>query len=217
MADIASMPLEQGEQIWVLLRTDRDGASAAEVGDSVGDLMRWVLRTAKTAGTGITDLIQLVKTGDNEWRVGAARPIQVISVERARPTYPAGKIIATRETYPGEGIPTVSGQQPWWVTIRFWWRGATTTVEWPSLIARVGSLTGLNLADYTIDQADWTLDRAIVPVAKVADPGDATWGQVQGKRIEQAASTMLSGGAKVVGGVALVAVVYLIIRSRLRR
>lgn len=217
MADIGSMPLEQGEQIWVLLRTDRDGASAAEVADSVGDFMRWILRKAKTAETGITDLIQVVKTGDNEWRVGAARPVQVVSVDRSRPTYPAGKTIAAREAYPGDGIPTVSGKQPWWVTIRFWWRAPTTTVEWPSLLARVGSLTGLNLADYTIDQADWTLDRAIVPTSKVEDPGDATWGQAQGKRIEQAASTILSGGAKVVGGIALVTIVYVIVRSRLRR
>ncbi len=217
MADIASIPLEQGEQIWVLLRTDRDGASAAEVGASVGDFMRWILRNAKVAGTGITDLQQVIKTGENEWRVGAARPVKMISVSRARPDYPAGRIIAAREAYPGEGIPTVNGQQPWWVTIQFWWRAATTTVEWPSLVARVGSLTGLNLADYSIDQADWTLDRAIVPSVTAKDPGDASWSEVQAQRVGEAASGVLSVGGKVLGGVAVLGVGYLLIRSRLRR
>lgn len=217
MSDIASIPLLQGEQIWILLRTDRDGASADEIADSVGDFMRWTLRNAAAGGTGLTDLQQVIKTGDNEWRVGAARPVTVVSVAQTRPTYPDGKTIAARESYPGDGIPTVNGQTPWWVTIRFWWRAASTTVEWPSLIARVGSLTGLNLADYTVDQADWTLDRAIVPAAKATDPGDATWSQAQGKRIEQAASGILSGGVKVLGGLALLTGAYFIIRSRLRR
>jgi hypothetical protein len=211
------MPLMQGEQIWILIRTDRDGASAAEIAASIGDFMRWVLRNAKVTATGITDLQQVISTGTNEWRVGAARPVAMISVEKTRPNYPAGQTIASRETYPGMGIPTVAGQQPWWVTIRFWWRAATTTIEWPSLVARVGSLTGFNLADYSIDQADWTLDRAIVPAQPVADPGDATWAAAQGTRVEEVASNILSAGPKVVGALALVGIVYLFLRSRSRR
>lgn len=216
MADIAKIPLVQGEQIWVLIRTDRDGATSDQIGASVGDFMRWILRNAAQAGTGITDLHQVIQTGPNEWRVGAARPISVISVERSRPSYPAGTTIAARETYPGDGIPTVNGETPWWVTIRFWWRAASTTVEWPSLVARVGSLTGFNIADYSIDQADWTLDRAIVPNAPVKDPGDQTWTVAQGKRVENAASTIFDTGTKVVGGIAVLAVVYVLIRAARR-
>lgn len=216
MADIAKIPLVQGEQIWVLIRTDRDGATAAQIGASVGDFMRWVLRNAAQAETGITDLHQVIQTGTNEWRIGAARPIALVSVDRERPSYPAGKTIASRETYPGDGLPTVNGQTPWWVTIRFWWRAASTTVEWPSLVARVGSLTGLNLADYSIDQADWTLDRSIVPTAPVTDPGDTTWGQAQEHRIEVAASNILGTGGKIVAGLAVVTVVYLAIRASRR-
>ena len=213
----ASMPLVAGEQIWVLIRTDRDGASADEVGASVGNFMRWVLRNAAAAGTGITDLQQVVQTGPNEWRVGAARPVSVVSVSRTRPTYPTGKVVASRETYPGDGIPTVNGQTPWWITIRFWWRAASTTVEWPSLVARVGSLTGLNLADYSIDQADWTLDRSIVPSQPVADPGDATWSATQAKRVGDAATGIIGVGGKVVGGIALLAIAYIAIRAASRR
>lgn len=216
MADIAKIPLVQGEQIWVLIRTDRDGATADQIGSSVGDFMRWVLRNAAQAGTDITDLHQVIQTGPNEWRVGAARPVTLVSVERARPSYPVGQTIASRETYPGDGLPTVNGQTPWWVTIRFWWRAASTTVEWPSLIARVGSLTGFNIADYSIDQADWTLDRAIVPKAPVKDPGDATWAQAQEHRAEAAASSILGTGGKVVAGLAVVTVVYLAIRAARR-
>jgi len=217
MTDIASIPIEQGEQVWVFMRTDRDGASADEIASSIGDLMRWVLRNAKTAETGIADLHQVVSTGDREWRVGAARPVQLVSVGHQRPTYPMGKTIAARENYPGDGIPTVSGTNPWWVVVRFWWRAAKTEVQWPTLLAAVGSLTGFNVAAYTIDQADWALDRAIVPAATDKDPGDASWGTVQGARAAQAAGTVLSVSGKVLGVVALAAAVVVVLRARMRR
>lgn len=216
MGEIATIPLVQGEQIWVLIRTDRDGASADEIGRSVGNFMRWILRNAAQGGTGITDLHQLIQTGANEWRVGAARPIELVAVDRARPRYAAGQVIAAREQYPGEGIPTVNGQTPWWITMRFWWRAQSTTVEWPSLVARVGSLTGLNLADYSIDQADWTLDRAIVPHTRIPDPGDASWSAAQEQRIETVASRVLASAPKIVIGLTLVTVVYLGIRAMRR-
>ncbi len=209
MALIPTIKLPQGEQYWVLLRTDRDGASAEQVGDSVGDLFRWVLRNAQAAGTGITDLNQVFSTGKNEWRVGAARPIQLVSVGQQRPDYPVGKVIASRETYPGDGIPTVAGKAAWFVVVRFWWRASDTEVQWPSLIARVGSLTGFNLADYGVDQADWTLDRAIIPTTTTVDPGDATWGQVQAQHIGQAVGSLATGAKVVTGVVVLAAIAYL--------
>jgi hypothetical protein len=217
MADIPNIKLPQGEQIWVMLRTDRDGASEGQIADSIGDLMRWVLREAKSDETGITDLHQVISTGKNEWRVGSARPVQLISISKDRPTYPTGEILAAREQYPGEGIPTVAGDKPWWVVVRLWWRGSSTEVQWPSLIARVGSLTGFNVADYGVDQADWTLDRAIVPTQKAADPGAATWGKTQTGRVEESAGQALSvaGTAlKVVVGVAVVAGLIAIFRRR---
>lgn len=200
--------MPQGEQVWVMLRTDRDGASEQQVADSIGDLMRWVLREAKSDETGITDLHQVISTGKNEWRVGSARPVQLVSIGRDRPAYPVGVVLAAREQYPGEGIPTVNGTTPWWVVVRFWWRGSATEVQWPSLIARVGSLTGLNVADYGVDQADWTLDRAIVPALTAIDPGDATWGATQTERVEEAAAEALTAAgtvAKVVTGVVVLA------------
>lgn len=216
MSDIAKIPLVQGEQVWTLLRTDRDGATADQIGASVGDFMRWVLRNAATAGTGITDLNGVIQTGTKEWRVGGARPVTLTSVERTRPNYAAGHTIASRETYPGAGLPTVNGQTPWWVTIRFWWRPASTTVDWPSLVARVGSLTGLNVADYSIDQADWTLDRSIVPRVPIADPGDATWTESQAKRAEDVATSILGTGGKVLGGLAVLTLAYVLIRTMRR-
>ncbi len=217
MADIPSIKLPQGEQIWVMLRTDRDGASEEQIADSIGNLMRWVLREAKSDETGITDLHQVVSTGKNEWRVGSARPVQLISISKDRPSYPTGQVLAAREQYPGEGIPTVAGDKAWWVVVRLWWRGSSTEVQWPSLIARVGSLTGFNVADYGVDQADWTLDRAIVPAQKTADPGAATWGQTQGRRVEESAGQALSAAGtalKVVVGVAVVAGLVAIFRRR---
>ena len=217
MTEISTIPLVQGEQVWVFARTDRDGASAEEIAGSVGDLFRWVMRNAKTSETGLSDLHQVISTGEHEWRVGAARPIQLVSVDRQRPPYPPGKVIASRETYPGEGIPFVSGTSPWFVVVRFWWRAATTEIQWPSLIARVGSLTGLNVADYTIDDADWVLDRAIVPASTAKDPGDATWGKQQEDRAIEAAGTALAVGGKTVGLLAFAAAVFLLLRARMRR
>jgi hypothetical protein len=214
MADISRIPIKQGEQVWVLIRTDRDGASADDIASSLGGFMRFVLANAGTAATGLTDMPQVISTGQKEWRVGAARPIQLMSIDRERPIYPAGKTFASRELYPGEGIPTVNGDKPWWVTLRFWWRAGETDIEWPTLIAHVGSLTGFNVADYTIDRADWVLDRAIMPTLTAKDPGDATWAEVQGKRVAEAAGSIAGTGVKVLGGVAVATALILLLKSR---
>ena len=218
MADIPTIKLPAGEQYWVMIRTNRDGASADQIASSVGNLFRWVLRTAKANETGITDLNQVIPTGTNEWRVGSARPIQLVSVSHDRPSpFPAGTVVATRATYPGPGIPTVSGDDPWWVVVRFWWRGPATEVEWPSLLARVGSLTSLHLADYAVDQTDWTLDTALVPTEKHADPGQQTWGEAQTENVKETASKVAGTAVKVVAGVTVAAAVTAILITILKR
>lgn len=192
----AVVPIVQGPNVWRLLRTDRDGASATEIPQMAAAAVRWFTRGKQAQG----GLHELVRTGKDQWRFGNVRPLQVLSVGRKEPALPPGKALADRaKSVPGT-VPSVRAQRAWWVLVRFWWRAPDAKVPFPGLTE---SLFGRS---YKLNGADWVLDRAISPL-RVTDPGDRTWGEVMSEAAADEAGTVLSTG---LGAVGLLALVYLL-------
>lgn len=176
----ATIPLRQGRNVWRLWRTDRDGASRGGVTETVGPAVAKMLRPAGP-GEGPWEIFRTDGgNGNPTWRVGNARPIELTHLSRyARARAPSmgvprkgGVVLAERHRYPGDTLPTVSGQTPWWVIVDVWWRAPDTTIPWPGF-----RVTWLGARIDTVIDADWVLERAVfVPpsVEKKTDPGDAT-------------------------------------------
>ena len=208
MAPRVTIPVVQGPQVWRLLRTDRDGASAAEIPQMAAAAVRWFVRGVGTAGSERGPLHELVPTAPNTWRFGWVRPLRVLSVSHGEPRTPVGTLLASRSTTVPATVPSVRGQNPWWVLVEFWWRAPDARIEYPGL--REGILGRA----YELDGADWVLDRAIRPKAAV-EPGDKTWTDAQGARAAAAAASVGPGLARVIqGGVGLGVLVLLYLLSR---
>jgi hypothetical protein len=207
----------QGENVWLLVRTDRDHATRDEVLAMVGPAMHHMLHEA---GEQFADIdpwqIVIPTTPDgkelpNEWRIGAARPIVAVEAERGavRPfALPAAQtVLWKRLWYEGEGVPLVKATVPWWILVRFWWRHDSADVAMPGY--RVNAIGWHESGPADLKEADWLLETAIVPLAKLADPGAQTWGEEMipraGKTIKDAATAGLPWallvGLVAVGGV----------------
>jgi len=211
-------PVEQGEQYWVLLRSGVGDLDAGQVQATASELVQ---RMAAAAGHETESAIETIRTGPNDWTLGAARPVQIV-VSREAPKLPgAGKILARREAFPGEGVPTVAGpDKPWWVVVHLWWRGPASEAPWPLFGPDV---FGLNLGEPDISRLIWTLDSAFVPRDKSPDPGDKTWTEAQVGRIVEpigeAAGDVgraLLSGVKVVGGLVAAFGLFWLIRGARR-
>jgi hypothetical protein len=200
MANPNTIPLLEGEQLWLLLATDKFGISADDlVTDHEHGLavaLRAILSQAKGQSGGMSPWEEW-STGNKTFRLGTARPIEVLSVSKTMPALAAGKTLADRMTYPGEGIPTVVGQQPWYVLIRLWWRAPNEQLPWPAFTSFFPLLPGLE----DVNGAEWVLAKAVLPTAKTTDPGEQSWGAAQSERIKTAAATVeeLIEGAVVLG------------------
>jgi hypothetical protein len=119
--------------------------------------------------------------GNPTWRIGAARPVELTAMKRygvgVAATGPSmgvprgSRVLATRNKYPGKGIPTVRGKAPWWIVVDLWWRKPDTSLPWPGFRVDWGIRTD------TVHDADWVLERAVhVPAKRETkpDPGDET-------------------------------------------
>jgi hypothetical protein len=155
----------QGCNVWRLLRTDRDGQTEDKIPQNAAAAVRYFL------GLGLSPEAnqQLVPVGHWTWRFDSVRPLEVLSVSHDEPTMTSGQVLADRQRVP-DTVPTVSGRRPWWVLLRFWWRQPGITIDYP------GVKKGLLWPSWTLDGADWLLDRAhYVSPLDVQDPGSATW------------------------------------------
>lgn len=188
-----------------MLRTDRDGASAGQIPDMAAATVRYWVKGLGTAGSERGPLWELVPTGRNEWRFGWVRPFQVVSVSHQATPLPAGRVVGDR-MHAGRDLPTVRGSNPWYVTVRFWWRGPASEIEYP------GHREGIFGRTHTLVAADWTLDSAILPATEQADPGGQTWTEATGKNAAEVSSSL---GRTVLGGLGLGALVlvYLIAKQ----
>jgi hypothetical protein len=159
------LAVPEGCNVWRLLRTDRDGQTEAKIPQNAAAAVRYFL------GLGLSpqENQQLVPVAHWTWRFGNVRPLEVLSVGHEEPPLTSGQILADRQRVP-DTVPTVSGKHPWWVLLRFWWRQPGITIDYP------GVRQGLLWPSWTLDGADWLLDRAhYVSPSDVQDPGAATW------------------------------------------
>jgi len=202
-----TIPLKEGEQVWELLASDKFGLSPDElISDKVhglGVVLDAVLSRAAAGQPSAPAPWQEIGTGNNTFRVGSARPVEVLSITHA-PANTPGKVIADRNTYAGVGIPTVLGQTPWYVTIRVWWRAPDTTVPWPAFTSLFPALPDLD----EVNGAEWVLWRAVLPVKPTTDPGDQSWGTAQAERAASVGASILKGLftiVVIVGGGLLIA------------
>lgn len=200
MAERVKIPVVEGRQIWQLVRTAADGASKAELPQMAAAATRHFLLTEPGEGKGAKH--ELVKTGANEWRFGNARPFKVLSITRGNfpAPAPAGTVLADYQTSLPHTIPSVrapGGAEPWQITVEFWWRGPPKSIDYP------GMSEGLFGRSYTLNGADWVLARSVEPPEEAPDPGDQTWGDAQGDRVEEAAAEFSAELAETVRKAAL--------------
>jgi len=206
------IPVVTGENIWRLLRTDRDGATREEVLVMVGPAMHHLLHEAGEQFGQIDPWQIVVETtpeGDelpHQWRIGAARPIVASSASRgplpdATTELPqAARVLGSRILTEEYGLPTVRGKNPWWIIVRFWWRQPDSEVDYPGY-----AVNAIGWHEHTTHEADWVLDKAIVPAAPDPDPGEETFGQIMGPRITESIKTAVSFGAGTVVVLGLIA------------
>jgi hypothetical protein len=208
MADKPTIPLKQGANIWLMVASDKFGLSADDIiTDKVNGLavaLDAILSEAKSGQPVTPAPWQEIGTGGNTFRIGSARPIEVLSVSKTEPAMPKGKVLADRNTYPGDGLPSVLGQAPWFVLIRLWWRAPDTELPWPSFTERFPLLPDLS----TVNGQEWVLFNAVTPETPTADPGESSWGTTQAKRVAAVGSSLMTGAITI--GAAAVAVLILI-------
>jgi hypothetical protein len=203
-----TVPLKQGENVWLLLATDKFGYSADQmITDKVDGLavaLDAMLSTVKSGQPVMPSPWQEIGTGGKTFRIGSARPVEVVSVTKSQPSLPAGTVVADRNTYAGDGIPTVVGQAPWYVLIRIWWRAPDTELSWPTFTERFPLLPDLEQTN----GSEWVLAKAVIPTAQSVDPGEQSWGSAQADRAAKLGSSVFTGAITL--GAAALAVVLLI-------
>jgi hypothetical protein len=203
-----TIPLRQGENVWLLLCTDKFGLSADQViSDKMNGLdvaLDAILSTVKSGQPMTPAPWQEIGTGGKTFRIGSARPIEVLSVTKSEPSMPAGTVVADRQSYSGSGLPSVLGQTPWWVLIRIWWRAPDTELPWPSFTERFPFLPDLE----QVNGAEWVLAKAVIPATATTDPGEASWGSVQADRVAKVGSSLFTG-AITIGAAALAVLILL--------
>jgi len=205
--------LLEGLNWWQLLCTDKYGLSA-------DDLLSDHVHGLGVALNAIFSQVpgqpwepspwQEFGTGNKTLRIGNVRPLEVVSVSQTQQPRPKGELLADRNAYPGDGIPTVVGQRPWFVECRLWWRAPDTVVPWPAFVSLFPALPDLS----NVNGSEWVLWAAVKPEAQAADPGDASWGAVQTERVVEAVDTALTGTAIfIAAALAALVIVALSVRS----
>ena len=227
MAD-PRLKLVPGRQLWLVSRTDRDGASAEEIADMVRGFLQFTFRDVDGGQPGSSPQ-ELLATGDHEWRVSAARPVRLVGgpvqsmaeLESALLAYlggstdngTAGSIVAAREEL--DPLPILKAERPWYLVLEVWWRGSAASIPWPALQV---TWAGTRQRDY--EEADWLLLKSFVPPGEVEDPGDATWGEAQGENVTEAGEAIVKAARApmllAAGFVAVVGGMFLLARARRR-
>jgi len=176
-----------GPNLWRLIRSDLDGIAADDIPRRAANFVRLSLDTGWAH--------ELVSTGDNEWRIGSARPLRVLSVSRQRESI-EGTILADRQTSVPDTIPSVRGREPWFVIVKFWWREPAQEIRFPGLAQ------GLLGPYYELNGAQWVLDRAVQSHVDER-PSDESWSSAMGETVQNVAVGGLSG-------LAVIALLYLL-------
>ena len=140
-----------GPNSWLVQRTDRDAAEAADAITSLGSFLNRVLQLPSPAGLrGIFQCLHASATG-GRFVIGAARPIVVAGGDRERPPVPEGLEVDCRSD--GTALlRRVRAIRPWFLSLTFEWHGGAVQLPWPQHFATVlGSESSSDL------DLDWLL------------------------------------------------------------
>lgn len=204
MANEPTIRLVQGCQRWLIVRTDRDGASEEEIAGMLAGFLQFVFRQLGA------DALEIFETGDHEWRIGAARPVRyVVRPTKTIQVLTAGESIA--DSLLLDTFANIEAQTPWYMIVEVWWRGPDTVIRWPAL-----KVIGIGFREWTLDRADWLLLQSRRPFNAQVDPGDQTWGEAVtdealdalkgvGERIKEETSSVVKVS---LGTAAVLAIVY---------
>jgi hypothetical protein len=230
MAD-PTLDLVPGRQVWLVGRTDRDGASLAEVSRMVAGFLQYSFRDVSGGppGSGANEVFSTEKkNAPLEWRVSSARPVRLLvpptqslvelessmtaALGTASPAGGEGHVIARREDL--DPLPLLVASTPWYIALEVWWRGPASTIPWPCLQV---TWAGTRQRDYT--EADWLLLRAFVPPGTATDPGGETWGEAESANVAATVDEVKKQLTAGLGTVAVLAVVIggIVLASRRRR
>jgi hypothetical protein len=229
MADDPTLPLVPGRQVWIVGRTDRDGASVAEVSRMVAGFLQYSFRNVSGGppGSGANELFA-TSSDPPEWRVSAARPVRLLvpptqslpemeslladAIASSKPSGDDGHSVARREEL--DPLPILVASRPWYLALELWWRGPAATIPWPCLQV---TWAGTRQRDYS--EADWLLLRSIVPPGTAADPGDESWGEAVEANASEAVDEVKKQLTVGLGAAVLVAVLVggIVLSSRRRR
>lgn len=164
----------RGHNRWILARTDRDGATSAEVLETAGAFLSRVLGPASPSGQRSIFEPLNVPGKPARYIIGAARPVTVAASQPADvraalgAVRPKGELIARWSDCPV--LRTIEAQQPWIVTANFDWRAPDTRIPWPRR-----KVTALGTTSDDSYGLDWLLlgashaGRAIQPDTTYAD------------------------------------------------
>ena len=132
--------ISPGRNVWVLGRTDRDGADLPDVLQTAGGVLKRFLGGASPTGTrGVFEVLQSPQDDPHGARyvIGAARPVLVDAFQADSPD----TAIAQQPTLPRSVLRdyfadcptfrTIAAARPWFVTVEFDWRAPTVSIDWP--------------------------------------------------------------------------------------
>lgn len=156
------LTVHPGRNVWVLARTDLDGASKDDVLQTSANVMHHFLRPITPSGqTEVFEhLIRITPrdpAAEGRFIIGAARPVEIAAVQGpADGTVPRMRLPAEcREHKLREQCDvlfTIAADRPWLVMAQFDWRGPLAQIPWPK--------RRVNLLGFAVDSEDenqWVL------------------------------------------------------------
>jgi hypothetical protein len=136
----AHLTINPGRNVWVLERTDADGADLPGVLRTAASVIHgWVEPATPASQRTIFDQV-VGKTHDRaaeqRWIAGAARPLELTAVQaREFDEVPAMQVPASCKEYrhhteTGREL-SIEAERPWFVLCAFDWRGSSAVIPWP--------------------------------------------------------------------------------------
>lgn len=206
-----TLALHPGRNVWVLARTDLDGASHEDVLKTAANVMHHFLRPVTPFGQQevFEHLIRLdpVQPGaEARYIIGAARPVELSAVQvpldgqfpRLR-IVPACRAIKRREDC--DVLFTLAAQQPWGVIVNFDWRGPLVQMPWPRRRVNL-----LGFAVESEDELQWLLmeacwmGEALEPDTTLADDLAREWSEATREGLQRLAEPAKQVATRIAQG-----------------
>lgn len=195
------VPVMAGRNAWLIVRTDRDGASESEVLQSAVAFLQQVL------GEPLSPFEVVTLPGSTDQvayaSLGKARPVVVTAERGDKSGFHNGAALPGQLMGRGQDcdpLPHVKATRPWWVRVGFDWRGSDEWRDWPML-----RVSGIGMRSWGEPEGnDWLLVEARFVGPETGE--DVQWlaQQVQGVKgiASDAVAPLLKLGSTVVWVVA---------------